>query len=557
MEVLNDALSKIYKNRFPDIPNDDKVAYNFLLNKGLKEVDIKNDIHNSLGMKYLDINKTNFDETLVQKFSKDELKKRRVFPISMEGDTVNFVTNCLVNRNLKYILEEFCAKLGGKNYKTDYFLFKHTFDEMLESLSLGIDIDKYRAEIVEKEPTIEITTATLGGFDAERVAEMVLNKGFENKASDIHIEPLTRGFQVRYRVDGLLSIVDPFDVTELEFQSLVNHFKIKGGMKIEEKRKGQDGRIRDRKFRGNHYDIRISTIASTLGEKVVMRLLEKNTSIPEMTQLGFSKFYSNAIKKDMAKHHGLILNTGSVGSGKSTTQRTLLVNLDAKKFNIYSIEDPVERTIPYINHICVKETNVNFETHLETLLRQDPDVIAIGEIRNLATMDMALKAALSGQLVFATMHTNSAIEAFYRLFNMGVESYELGAALLGIGSQRLVRTLCPYCKAKRDIKEEEKTLISGMVSKYDSFGEVNLNKFTYLHDAVGCNHCNYTGYNGRTVVAEYLSANEEIKAYISTGEVEREKLLLMVDKSFVPIEVDALNKVLLGKTTIEEIIKAV
>lgn len=552
-----DVLRNIYRNKYSDIPDNDKKAFSFLVNKGVKEEDIKKDISRTLGTEYLDLNNVILDGSLVKQFSKDELKKRRVFPIFKEGDTVHFVVNCLVDRNLKSVVEEFSLKLGGKNFTTKYFLMNFTFDEMLESLHMGIDVEQYRVESVEKEPVIEMSTATLGGFDAERVAELILSKGFDNRASDIHIEPLPRGFQVRYRVDGQLSIIDPFDVTDLEAQSLVNYFKIKSGMKIEERRKGQDGRIRDKKHKGTIFDIRTSTVTSTLGEKVVLRLLEKNTSIPEMKELGFSKFYTSAIKKDMEKNHGLILNTGSVGSGKSTTQRTLLVGLDAKKLNIYSIEDPVERTIPYVNHIDVKETAVSFEQHLETLLRQDPDVIAIGEIRNLATMDMALKAALSGQLVFATMHTNSAIEAFYRLFNMGVESYELGAALLGIGSQRLVRTLCPYCKSKREIKEEEKTLITGMLSKYESFIDLNINKFEYLHDAVGCNHCNYTGYNGRTVVAEYLSANEEIKSYVSGGEVLREKLLLMADDSFVPIEVDALNKVLLGKTTIEEIVKSV
>lgn len=553
-----DVLKNIYRNKFSDIPDKDNRAYTFLLNKGIKASDIKSDISKALGTEYLDLSSVPLNGELLREFSKDELKKRRVFPIYKDGDVIHFVVNSLLDRNLKNVVEEFSMKLGGKSFTTKYFLLNFEFDEMLESLHLGIDIEQYREENRDiKEPVVEISTESLGAFDAERIAELILNKGFENKASDIHIEPLPRGFQARYRVDGLLSIVDPFDSSELEAQSLVNYFKIKSGMKIEERRKGQDGRLRDRKYRGKFYDLRISTITSTIGEKIAIRLLEKDSTIPGMKDLGFSKFYANAIKKDMEKHHGLILNTGSVGSGKSTTQRTLLVGLDAKKLNIYSIEDPVERTIPYVNHVCVKETSVSFEYHLETLLRQDPDVVAIGEIRNLATMDMALKAALSGQLVFATMHTNSAIEAFYRLFNMGVESYELGAALLGIGSQRLVRTLCPYCKSKRDIEENEKTLISGMMSRYEKFSDFNLSKFKYLYDACGCNHCNHTGYNGRTVIAEYLTATNDVKTYVSTGEVVREKLLELADNSFVPIEVDALNKVLLGKTTLSEIIKSV
>lgn len=552
-----EVLKKIYKNRYPDISDIDEQAIKYLASRGVSETDIHREIEKALNTKYFDLSST-LDPSIIKNFSKDEMKARRLFPVRMEGNTLIFVVNTFADRKVRSYAEEYARKVGAKEFDVGNFLLSEVFDELLESLYIGLDLAKYRSIKPNNSHVVDVNKElATNGFDPEKIAEIILTKGFENRASDIHIEPLANGFQVRYRVDGLLSIIDPYDVSDIQTSSLINHFKIKSGMKIEERRKGQDGHIKDRKYKGNSYDLRLSTVAGSFGEKIAIRTLENNTSIPEMRELGFSKFYTNAILKDMEKHQGLILNTGSVGSGKSTTQRTLLFGLDAKNLNIYSIEDPVERTIPYVTHICVKETGVSFEKHLETLLRQDPDVIAIGEVRNIETMDMALKAALTGNLVFATMHTNSAIEALYRLFNMGVEPYELGAALVGIGSQRLVRTLCPYCSEKREVKDEEKHIITGMLSKYTKFSDFNLDKFQYLHDAVGCSHCNYTGYKGRFVVAEYLSMTSEIKNYISSGEVDRDKMLQLADNNFVPIEVDALNKVLLGKTTLEEIIKSV
>lgn len=553
-----DVLRRIYKNRYPDLPENDKQAKSYLKSRGIEESSIKAEIEKALNTTYFDVDKE-INGDLVKKFSKDEMKARRIFPVGIENGKVLFVVNALSDRSLRAYADEYTRKLGYKEYDLGQFLISSVFDELLESVYLGLNIEKFRSLQPRTSSVVIDVNKELAtnGFDAESVAEIILSKGFENRASDIHIEPLHKGFQVRYRVDGMLSIIDPYDVTSMQTSSLINHFKIKGGMKIEERRQGQDGRIKDRKYKGNSYDLRLSTISGSFGEKIAIRTLENNTSIPEMRDLGFGKFYTKAILKDMEKHQGLILNTGSVGSGKSTTQQTLLYGLDAKKLNIYSIEDPVERTIPYVSHICVKETGVSFEKHLETLLRQDPDVIAIGEVRNLETMDMALKAALTGNLVFATMHTNSAVEAIYRLYNMGVEPYELSAALVGVGSQRLVRTLCSYCSEKREIQDTEKHLITSMLNRYTNFNDFNLDKFQYLHDAVGCSHCNYTGYRGRFVVAEYLSLTSEIRNYIATGKVERDKMLSMADDSFVPIEVDALNKVLLGKTTLAEIIKSV
>ena len=551
-----DVLKKLFKNKFPEIPETDSDALTFLKARGVSDDLIQSQVTKSLNMSYFDVS-SDLQPEHIKLFNKDEMKSRQLFPVRIENSTALFVVNDFTSRTLRTYAEEYCKKLGVVDYEFQ-FLLKPTFDDLLFRLVMGLDLNKFKNVESKSDVALnvnQLSDITNSNFDVDNVAEIILSKGFDNRASDIHIEPLAKGFQVRYRVDGRLSILDPYDVSEVQTSSLINHFKIKSGLRIEERRKGQDGRIRGRKYKGNSYDLRISTVAGTINEKIAIRVFANNSAIPDMQGLGFTKFYTNVIKKDMAKNAGLILNTGSVGSGKSTTLRTLLNTLDAKELNIYTIEDPVERVIPYITHICVKETGVDFAIHLETLLRQDPDVIAIGEIRNLKTMEMAIEAALTGNLVFATLHTNSATETLYRIFQLGVEPYQLAAALLGISSQRLVRTLCPYCSMKRKIKEEEKNLIQGSMSKYPKFATFNPDKFEYLHDALGCNHCNYTGYYGRFVIAEYLSITQDIRTHILSGDVGRETRLELSKNNFVPIEIDALNKVLLGKTTLREVLE--
>lgn len=548
MEVLR----RIYVKQYSDIPDVDREAFNYLVSKGVDRKEVFKDIEKALSFTYFKKGESDLDIELVKRLNLHEMEKRRVMPVFEKEGVVHFVTDELVSRKTRGYAEEYAKRLGNYGYALDYFIMSHDFDTLLEGSYKGID-----EEDVVGEPR---RSREVMVFDAERVLQGIFEKGFDNRASDIHIEPIKGGFQVRYRVDGQLSVVEPFDVTDRQVRELVNHAKIRSRLNIAESRKGQDGSIKNLTYKGSSYDLRISTVPSEIGEsgeKVAVRVLDKTTIIPTLEELGFSRFYIRTMRRDMSKHHGLILNTGSVGSGKSTTQSTLLERLDAQKNNIYSIEDPVERTIDYVNHICVKRTAVSFDAHLEALLRQDPDVIAIGEVRNLETMEMALKAALSGQLVFATMHTNSAIEAFSRLMSMGVEMYELGAALVGVSSQRLVRTLCPYCRLKRKSTDVEKSLIAGLLSGYEKYKDINLDKFEYVYDEGSCSHCNHTGYRGRTAVAEYLSANSKIKEHVNKGKFDREELLSLAEDSFLPIEVDALNKALLGKTTVSEIIKVV
>lgn len=548
-----DVLKLVYGDEYSDIPEKDSEAKEFLLANGETVETISEKIKNSrVRLEYLTEDKVTVTSDRLKKLNRDILYSKRIVPVSINEGTVYFAIDSMITRPLRDLADEYAKAMNMMYAEIKYFVFTDEFKNIIDV----VFSDGENGSASSTNSRRDLANSIESG-NAQLYADAILDRGFELRASDIHIESLKEGLQVRYRVDGQLIVKDFYAESEIGSKALINVIKVRSGLKIEERRKGQDGRIQDIEYKGNRFDVRTSSIATVIGEKLVLRILDKTSNIPSLKELGFSKFYVESILNDVQKSHGLVLYTGSVGSGKSTTQRTLLVNSNPDIKNVYSIEDPVERTIPFVNHVCVKETNTGFEEHLETLLRQDPDVIAIGEIRNKKTMDMALKASLSGQLVFATLHTNSAIEAFYRLFNMGVEPYELGAALIGISSQRLIRNLCPYCSNKRKTTDAEKALIAGLLSRYSKFSTESTTKFDYISDPKGCSHCNQTGYYGRTVVGEYLSASDQIKHYVSTGDVDRDELLEMAHKSFVPIEVDALNKVLLGKTSLSEVLRVI
>lgn len=547
------VLKSSFISKFPDMPEQDSEARVYLLENGVSDTEIVEVVKKILNLDYLTDYETTLDMNLYRNLDKSVFLANRIAPVSIEGGKVLFVVDGHVTRAFRNLADTYAKQMNVNSGEIRYVMFKEDFDTYIDTLfSSGNTLNVNSADRHAREELLANTDRTKKGLV---FADYVLNRGFDLRSSDIHIEPSDEGTLIRYRVDGQLSVREVFLEDQIPHRQLINTLMFRASMDPSDSRKGQDGRIQDMEHKGSVYDVRVSTISSVSGIKMVLRILEKSSNIPSLKELGFSNFYVDSIVSDVSRNHGLVLYTGSVGSGKSTTQRTLLVNSDPFSKNVYSIEDPVERTIPYVNHVCVHTTNIGFEEHLETLLRQDPDIIAIGEIRNRETMDMALKAALSGQLVFATLHTNSAIEAFYRLFNMGIEPYELGAALNGISSQRLIRKLCPYCRSKRKTTDPEKALIRGMLSRYSRFSSGNLNKFEYIHDPVGCSHCNNTGYYGRTVVGEYLSTTDAIKTYISTGDVSRDDLLDLADDAFVPIEVDALNKLTMGNTSLAEIIR--
>ena len=312
---------------------------------------------------------------------------------------------------------------------------------------------------------------------------------------------------------------------------------------IAEKRVPQDGRISLR-IGGRAVDVRVSTMPASHGERVVLRLLDKNAIKLDLATLGMTEQNHNLLRELIHKPHGIILVTGPTGSGKSTTLYAGLLEINAKDRNILTVEDPIEYAIDGIGQTQVNtKVDMTFARGLRAILRQDPDVVMIGEIRDLETAEIAVQASLTGHLVFSTLHTNSAVGAVTRLRDMGVEPFLLSSSLLGVLAQRLVRRLCPNCKAPHATTERENNVLG-----------FEAEKKAIIYHAVGCKHCNQTGYKGRTGIHELLVVNEQVRELIHTGAGEQavEKVIRLHTPS---IRDDGLAKVLAGQTTLEEILR--
>ncbi len=376
------------------------------------------------------------------------------------------------------------------------------------------------------------------------VNEMILD-ATNMKASDIHFDPSDDTLNVRIRIDGELT--DYAKVPNNVKKNLVTRIKIIAGMNITETRLPQDGAI---KQLGDKHDIdlRVSTLPSITGEKVVIRILDYQMSSSGLDNLYFSEENLEKIKKILSLPSGIILVAGATGSGKSTTVYSMLDNLNTPNRNIITVEDPVEMKIEGINQVQVlSEIGLNFANTLRSILRQDPDVIMIGEIRDDETARIAVRASITGHLVLSTIHTNNSLNTIERLLDMDIERYLLGSALSGIVSQRLVKKLCPKCRKSRNTTEYEKTLFKEVLNK-----EIN-----ETYEPVGCPEC-MNGYIGRVAVHEVLVIKEDIKDAISTKVSKKDLRKLVYDKSKMDTLLeDGLLKVINGYTSIYEIMRII
>ena len=347
-----------------------------------------------------------------------------------------------------------------------------------------------------------------------KLAANIINEASKIKASDIHIEPLSNRIRIRYRIDGVYQEMHSL-ATHVN-EALVSRFKILSNIDITEKRKPQDGRI-SIEIGGKPIDIRVSTIPTTNGESIVMRLLEKTTSTAKLANMGFSESDYVNFKGVLKKPNGIILITGPTGSGKSTTLYAALNEINSKEKKIISVEDPIEYNLTGINQCEVKEKiGLTFPAVLRSMLRQDPNIIVIGEIRDVETAEIAVSSALTGHLVISTLHTNDAPSAITRLSDMGVKSYMVSSTILAIEAQRLVRTICKKCKTPHKV-DKESLLEHGF--------EINdLENIEFYHGK-GCDYCNKTGYQGRTAVFEFMCVTPELKDAIynkaSTNELRK------------------------------------
>lgn len=374
------------------------------------------------------------------------------------------------------------------------------------------------------------------------------------RSSDIHIEPEQNRVRIRYRIDGVLQQVVEYP-TNLH-PAVVSRIKIMSNLKIDEQRIPQDGRTEVTTKDGKDMDLRVSTIPTVNGEKIVMRIQDKSRKIPDLSELGISGRALKNILEALESPNGIILNTGPTGSGKTTTLYSALSRLNTIDVNVLTIEDPVEIQIDGLNQSQVHpDIKYNFETGMRAALRQDPDIIMVGEIRDKETADTAIEASLTGHLVLSTLHTNSSVETITRILNMGIAPYLLSSTLEIVIAQRLVRKLCPHCKEKMEIDADMAARIKEALSECDLNGEIDpkLVETMTFYVGKGCDQCNQTGYHGRIGIYEVLKLDNSIRKAIfdqlSTLEIQK----IALEKGMLTLEQAGILKALQGETSLDEV----
>ncbi|MEJ2426404.1 MAG: GspE/PulE family protein [Candidatus Thiodiazotropha sp.] len=378
------------------------------------------------------------------------------------------------------------------------------------------------------------------------IVDWLLQYAYSQRASDIHIEPTRNQTNIRFRIDGVMQMV--YQIPPSVGTAVTSRIKILGRMDVSEKRRPQDGRLKTRSSQGREVELRLSTMPTAFGEKLVLRIFDPEVLVKDYRALGFSQSETDQWESLISHPNGIILVTGPTGSGKTTTLYTTLKELARPEVNVCTVEDPIELVEPSFNQMQVQHNiDLDFASGVRTLLRQDPDIIMIGEIRDRETAEMAVQASLTGHLVFSTLHTNDAPTAITRLLEIGVPPYLLRATLLGVLGQRLTRTLCPHCKESVPLNEELwESMMSPLRAK---------RKPTQVYQPTGCLECRQTGFYGRVGIYEMMIVSSAMKRLITAdcdiNQIRRQA----ISEGMRPLRLSGAQKVMKGQTTIEEVLK--
>lgn len=426
-----------------------------------------------------------------------------------------------------------------------------THDDLVSLDSIDFETgDAEGVEVLEDNEEIDLSTLSRMSEDAPvvRLVNVLLVDALRRGASDIHIEPYEKEMRIRFRIDGVL-----YDVMHPPLKmrdALISRIKIMSKLDISEKRLPQDGRIKIKvkvDSRSRELDFRVSTLPTLFGEKVVLRLLDKQNLMLDMTKLGFEPESLTKFKRNISKPYGMVLVTGPTGSGKTNTLYSALQSLNTVDTNIMTAEDPVEFNLPGINQVQMKEQiGLNFAAALRSFLRQDPNIVLVGEIRDFETAEIAIKAALTGHLVLSTLHTNDAPSTISRLMNMGIEPFLVATSVNLIQAQRLIRRIC------KDCKQEHQTPAEALIEVGFKADEV---KSIKTYKGQGCTTCNNTGYKGRIGLYEVLEITDEIRELILIGASALELRKKAVDDGMITLRESGLHKIRAGVTTLEEVVR--
>ncbi len=517
-----------------------------------------------LGLPLLESIPKGFDKEVLKAISQDAAKKYGIVPFKKEKDLLYVAMldpeNFESLNVLRFLAEK--EKIGIEVSLADPDIFA----ELIKGYS-GADVAVSEAisslkkddQLAKDNKPLKVSKDPVVYQDAPiaKLVEVIVEHALDNRASDIHIEPIESNFRVRFRVDGILraDLLFPLEVG----RAVISRIKILANLKIDEKRKPQDGRIRFEPERGDFIDLRVSSLPVMEGEKIVMRVLDKSANVANLDNLGLYGRARMILEKKIREPFGIILITGPTGSGKSTSLYAFLQILNKEERNIITLEDPVEYFLEGINQSQIKpEIGYTFASGLRSILRQDPNVIMVGEIRDSETAELSIHAALTGHLVLSTLHTNDSIGSIPRLIDMGIEPFLLASSLQAVAAQRLVRRICEGCKQEEIITAGQKKLIEDLF-KGIPHEEVKAFKLKpdlkiVVYKGKGCDKCGNSGYKGRVAIYEVLDIDDDMHVIISDKKgQENEVRDQSVKQGMITMKQDGVLKVLQGVTTLSEI----
>lgn len=445
--------------------------------------------------------------------------------------------------------------ISPTNFQSSFKSYSGLGEEVGEVLDIAKD--KFKEEAEEELDLSGDLTEVIKKAPVSKIVSIIIKHAVDSRASDIHIEPEKDASRIRYRVDGIL--YESLRLPVYLHQSIVTRIKVLADLKLDETRKPQDGRIRIKLGKQQEVDLRISTLPLIGVEKVVMRILDTSGVVPKLTDLGYTDKNVELITESMRRSHGMFLVTGPTGAGKSTTLYSVLNILNDDKVNIVTLEDPAEFFIPGVNQSQVNaQVGFTFASGLRSMLRQDPDIIMVGEIRDKETAELAIHATLTGHIMFSTLHTNNALGSMPRLIDMGMEPYLLAATLGSVIAQRLVRKICEHCRVDIKIPKELEAKVRAALEVLPEEvkpKELKQKKTLVFYKGNGCVRCGDSGYRGRTSIAEVVVVDDDFKKIIADGADFQKLEEAAVKQGMISMQQDGFLRTLKGITTIEEVLR--
>ena len=538
-QQLDTALSeqKIRKTKLGET----LIALGYVSQKDFSDV-----LSRQLGVESVDLRKEGLQDAAIRLVPEDIMKKYELVPFAIDENNSNILKIAMSDPMYLPAIDDVSLITGMEvvPYFAPTAQIAMQIDRMFGKKQAMEAAAQYQLEHADelREEEESASNAEVDNAPIVKIVRTMLEQAIRQGASDIHIEPLERNLRIRYRIDSALREVMDYNTTLLP--AMVARVKIMSGLDISEKRKPQDGRL-TLQVDNREYDVRVSVLPTVFGEKTVMRLTAKDGLSREKKYLGLTPEDEERLDGILKNPHGIILVTGPTGSGKSTTCYTVLSELNREEVNIITVEDPVEANVDGVNQVQVNvKADLTFANALRSILRQDPDIIMVGEIRDGETAGIAVKASITGHLVISTLHTNSTAASITRLIDMGVEPYLIGDSVVGIIAQRLVRKLCPKCRKAREATDQEKKLLMVPASMPQT-----------VYEPVGCEDCGGIGYRGRTAIYEIMPVTAKLRNRIHDKVTADELQEIAVSEGMSTLRMAAAKKVKEGITSCAEMIK--